>query len=106
MGLRLAQNRDISIVSRQKSLQDCECGFICRCSRKLEDGNGVDFSVIGTNFQEMSLVAFGPKRMAHNRAGLFLRKPCLDPYIGSVNGDAVIVDALFNTVETALKNLL
>ena len=87
-------------------MQDCQCGFICRCSRKLEDGNGVDFSIIGTNLHQMSFVAFGPKRVAHNRAGLFLREPCLDPDIGGFNGDAVIVDALLNTVETALKDFL
>jgi hypothetical protein len=60
----LWQSRNISIVSRKERLQDCQCGFIGCCSRKLEDGNGVGLGVIGTGLQLMRFVAFRPKRAA------------------------------------------
>ena len=46
----LGQSRNISIVSGEKCLQDCQSGFIGCCSRKLEDGYGVRFGIISMSF--------------------------------------------------------
>jgi hypothetical protein len=53
--LRFGPSCRISIVAREKCLQDRQCGFIRGCGGKLEDSNGVGLRIIGTGFQQAPL---------------------------------------------------